>query len=94
MPRNGLSIEQLRELARDGADAALRRLRAEIIAIERTFPELALTDPAELCVSLSPPLASGPSECQRPRGRQTRLLHPLSTWRPLITKTSFLTRSR
>jgi hypothetical protein len=42
MPRQGLSIEQLRELARDGADAALRRLRAEIIAIERTFPELAL----------------------------------------------------
>ena len=43
MPRNGLSIGRLRELARDGADAALRRLRAEIIAIERTFPELALT---------------------------------------------------
>jgi hypothetical protein len=42
MPRTGLSIEQLRDLARDGADAALRRLRAEIIAIERTFPELAL----------------------------------------------------
>lgn len=42
MPRQGLSIEQLRELAKDGADAALRRLRAEIIAIERTFPELAL----------------------------------------------------
>ena len=45
MPRQGLSIEQLRELAKDGADAALRRLRAEIIAIERTFPELALTGP-------------------------------------------------
>ena len=43
MPRQGLSIEQLRELAKDGADAALRRLRAEIIAIERTFPDLALT---------------------------------------------------
>ena len=42
MPRQGLSIEQLRELAKDGADTALRRLRAEIIAIERTFPELAL----------------------------------------------------
>jgi hypothetical protein len=42
MPRQGLSIEQLRALAKDGADAALRRLRAEIIAIERTFPELAL----------------------------------------------------
>jgi hypothetical protein len=42
MARQGLSIEQLRELAKDGADAALRRLRAEIVAIERTFPELAL----------------------------------------------------
>jgi hypothetical protein len=42
MPRKGLSIEQLRELAKEGADGALRRLRAEIIAIERTFPELAL----------------------------------------------------
>ena len=42
MPRKGLSIEQLRELARDGAKLTLGRLRAEIIAIERTFPELAL----------------------------------------------------
>ena len=42
MPRNGLSIEQLRELAKDGAKVTLGRLRAEIIAIERTFPELAL----------------------------------------------------
>ena len=38
----GLTAEKLRELAQAGADAALRRLRAEIIAIERTFPELAL----------------------------------------------------
>ena len=38
----GLSMEQLRELARQGAEQALKRLRAEIIAIERTFPELAL----------------------------------------------------
>jgi hypothetical protein len=38
----GLSAERLRELARAGAEIALRRLRAEIIAIERTFPELAL----------------------------------------------------
>lgn len=38
----GLSLEQLRELARAGAGATLKRLRAEIIAIERTFPELAL----------------------------------------------------
>jgi hypothetical protein len=37
-----LSVQELRELARDGAERALKRLRAEIIAIERTFPELAL----------------------------------------------------
>ena len=44
MPRGtrGLSLDQLRELARRGAEEALRRLRAEIVAIERTFPELAL----------------------------------------------------
>ena len=45
MPRTGLSFDQLRDLARDGAKATLTRLRAEIIAIERTFPELALTGP-------------------------------------------------
>lgn len=38
----GLSTERLRELARAGAEVALKRLRAEIVAIERTFPELAL----------------------------------------------------
>lgn len=38
----GLSLDQLRELARVGAETALKRLRAEMIAIERTFPELAL----------------------------------------------------
>jgi hypothetical protein len=32
----------LGELARAGAETALKQLRAEIIAIERTFPELAL----------------------------------------------------
>jgi hypothetical protein len=37
-----LTPEKPRELARDGAELALNRLRAEIIAIERTFPELAL----------------------------------------------------
>jgi hypothetical protein len=44
MPRaeNRLSTEKLRELARAGAELALKELRAEIIAIERTFPELAL----------------------------------------------------
>jgi hypothetical protein len=37
-----LSAENLRDLARAGAEVALKRLRAEIIAIERAFPELAL----------------------------------------------------
>jgi len=44
MPRaanGGLSLERLRELARAGAEVALNRLRAEISAIERAFPELA-----------------------------------------------------
>jgi hypothetical protein len=39
---SGLSVERLRELARAGAEVTLKRLRAEIIAIERAFPELAL----------------------------------------------------
>jgi hypothetical protein len=39
---SGLSAERLRELARSGAESVLNQLRAEIIAIERTFPELAL----------------------------------------------------
>jgi hypothetical protein len=38
----GLGVERLRELARAGAEVTLKRLRAEIIAIERAFPELAL----------------------------------------------------
>jgi hypothetical protein len=42
MPKKNLSPEKLRELTRTGAEVALNRLRAEIIAIERTFPELAL----------------------------------------------------
>ena len=37
-----LSAERLRELAKAGAEQALKQLRAEIIAIERTFPELRL----------------------------------------------------
>jgi len=41
-PSTRLTSERLRELARSGAEATLRQLRAEIIAIERTFPELAL----------------------------------------------------
>jgi hypothetical protein len=44
MPKvaNSLSAERLRELARAGAEQAVKQLRAEIIAIERTFPELKL----------------------------------------------------
>lgn len=38
----GLSAERLRELARSSAAELLNKLRAEVIAIERTFPELAL----------------------------------------------------
>lgn len=37
-----LDGERLRELARIGAEVTLRRLRAEIVEIERTFPELKL----------------------------------------------------
>jgi len=37
-----LSATRLRELARTGAEHALQRLRAEIVAIERAFPELGL----------------------------------------------------
>lgn len=37
-----LSAARVRELAQTGAEALLRQLRAEIVAIERTFPELAL----------------------------------------------------
>ena len=41
---NRLSAERLRELARAGAEQAVKQLRAEIIAIERTFPELKLPE--------------------------------------------------
>ena len=44
MARGGLNPEKLRELARAGAEAVLKQLRAEIIAIERTFPELAFAE--------------------------------------------------
>ena len=45
MPRQAsrLSAERLRELARTGAEALLKQLRTEIIAVERTFPELKLS---------------------------------------------------
>lgn len=44
MPRgqSGLSAERLKELAKAGAEVTLKQLRTEIIAIERTFPELAV----------------------------------------------------
>lgn len=38
---NQLSTERLRELARTGAQVTLERLRTEVNAIERAFPELA-----------------------------------------------------
>jgi len=41
-PASRLSNVRLRQLARSGAESLLNQLRAEIIAIERTFPELAL----------------------------------------------------
>jgi hypothetical protein len=37
-----LTTNRIRQLARTGAEVTLNRLRAEIIAIERTFPELRL----------------------------------------------------
>ena len=37
-----LTAAHLRELARTGAEVTLKRLRVEIIAIERAFPELRL----------------------------------------------------
>ena len=39
---NGLSTGRLKDLARRGAELALKELRADIVAIERTFPELRL----------------------------------------------------
>ena len=39
---NGLTTGRLKELARRGAEVALKELRAEIVAIERTFPEFRL----------------------------------------------------
>jgi hypothetical protein len=43
MPRpsgRGFSAEKLRALAARGAELAIKELKAEIIAIERAFPEL------------------------------------------------------
>jgi hypothetical protein len=39
--RGRLSAERIRELALAGAAAALNKLRSEVVALERTFPELA-----------------------------------------------------
>jgi hypothetical protein len=38
----GVNAGTLRDCARAGAERVLKQLRAEIVAIERTFPELAL----------------------------------------------------
>jgi hypothetical protein len=38
-----MTPNKLRQYARAGAEVALKQLRAEIVAIERTFPELALS---------------------------------------------------
>ena len=37
-----LTADRIRQLAHTGAEVTLKRLRAEIIAIERAFPELRL----------------------------------------------------
>ena len=43
MPKTpNLTAAHLRDLARTGAEVTLKRLRAEIIAVERAFPELQL----------------------------------------------------
>ena len=41
-PMKSLTADRLRQLARAGAELTLKHLRAEIIAIERAFPELRL----------------------------------------------------
>ena len=41
---SSLTADKLRALARTGAEITLKHLRAEIIAIERTFPELRLPE--------------------------------------------------
>jgi hypothetical protein len=39
-----LTADRLKELARVGAEETVKRLRAEIIAIERAFPEVKLRE--------------------------------------------------
>ena len=41
-PSSSLNLEKLTTLARLGAEHAVKQLQAEIIAIERAFPELQL----------------------------------------------------
>ena len=41
-PIQGLSADRIRDLARAGAHTVVKNLRAEIVAIERAFPELRL----------------------------------------------------
>lgn len=43
-PATKLTADRVRELARTGAEVTLNRLRAEIIALERAFPELRLPE--------------------------------------------------
>ena len=40
--QRGLGVDRLKELAKGAAEKTLKQLRVEVIAIERTFPELAL----------------------------------------------------
>lgn len=42
-PNDRLTADRLRQLARTGAEVTLKHLRAEVIAIERAFPELRLS---------------------------------------------------
>lgn len=39
---NGISGERLRQFARMGAEVTLKKLREEVLTIERAFPELAM----------------------------------------------------
>jgi len=41
-PNPRLTADRLRQLARTGAEVTVKHLRAEIVAIERAFPELRL----------------------------------------------------
>jgi hypothetical protein len=50
--RAALTRDRLLELARAGADATLKQLRAEIVALERTFPELALPPRKQITKSI------------------------------------------